>query len=339
MSEINEDLEEFWNVLYELNAETDAENQVEKDAAKSKMEITEKARKLLAGKTLADVRLLKASIAAKLAQKDVPIDYDYWGVMLNIVTAQYKRLRIEELHSKHSVPISQKADFKVFAPNERIFAKMDSTATRSSSKSQAQASNAAAAATKQNAAPIAVTEDSLIDSIAADVKRYTFFDSSHQAKRMYHEEANKRLHDDEQIFEMEVELATQSHAEYTVPAIKPRYFAKVRAVYEWNKYNQTHYDIDNPPPKTIVGYQFRVFYPLLKDSTKAPHYRIESSAIDEGRHSCILRFVASEPYADLGFRIISDDWDLSAKHGFRCYFEDCVLYLRFNLRKSHHRSK
>ena len=30
---------------------------------------------------------------------------------------------------------------------------------------------------------------------------------------------------------------------------KPRYFNRVHTGYEWNKYNQTHYDHDNPPPK------------------------------------------------------------------------------------------
>ena len=28
--------------------------------------------------------------------------------------------------------------------------------------------------------------------------------------------------------------------------------------FEWNKYNQTHYDIDNPPPKIVQGYKFNV---------------------------------------------------------------------------------
>ena len=28
--------------------------------------------------------------------------------------------------------------------------------------------------------------------------------------------------------------------------------------YEWNKYNQTHYDTDNPPPKVVQGYKFNV---------------------------------------------------------------------------------
>ena len=32
---------------------------------------------------------------------------------------------------------------------------------------------------------------------------------------------------------------------------KPRFFNTVQTGYEWNKYNQTHYDLDNPPPKTV----------------------------------------------------------------------------------------
>ena len=32
----------------------------------------------------------------------------------------------------------------------------------------------------------------------------------------------------------------------------PKYFNRVHTGYDWNKYNQTHYDGDNPPPKTVV---------------------------------------------------------------------------------------
>ena len=32
---------------------------------------------------------------------------------------------------------------------------------------------------------------------------------------------------------------------------KPRFFNTIQTGYEWNKYNQTHYDVDNPPPKTV----------------------------------------------------------------------------------------
>ena len=46
---------------------------------------------------------------------------------------------------------------------------------------------------------------------------------------------------------------------------KPKYFNRVHTGYEWNKYNQTHYDHDNPPPKVVQGYKFNIFYPDLID--------------------------------------------------------------------------
>jgi len=39
---------------------------------------------------------------------------------------------------------------------------------------------------------------------------------------------------------------------------KPRYFNRVITGFEWNKYNKTHYDPDNPPPKVVLGYKFNV---------------------------------------------------------------------------------
>ena len=48
---------------------------------------------------------------------------------------------------------------------------------------------------------------------------------------------------------------------------KPRYLNRVKTGWDWNKYNQTHYDFDNPPPKIIQGYKFTVFYPDLIDKT------------------------------------------------------------------------
>jgi len=56
---------------------------------------------------------------------------------------------------------------------------------------------------------------------------------------------------------------------------KPKYFNRVHTGYEWSKYNQTHYDHDNPPPKIVQGYKFNIFYPDLVDKSKAPTYGIE----------------------------------------------------------------
>ena len=40
--------------------------------------------------------------------------------------------------------------------------------------------------------------------------------------------------------------------------------------FEWNKYNQTHYDTDNPPPKIVQGYKFNVSSSLLHQSITHP---------------------------------------------------------------------
>lgn len=57
---------------------------------------------------------------------------------------------------------------------------------------------------------------------------------------------------------------------------KPRYFNRVHTGFEWNKYNQTHYDMDNPPPKIVQGYKFNIFYPDLIDKSSTPQYFLVS---------------------------------------------------------------
>ena len=108
---------------------------------------------------------------------------------------------------------------------------------------------------------------------------------------------------------------------------KPRYFNRVKTGYDWNKYNQTHYDHDNPPPKTVQGYKFNIFYPDLIDKTTSPQYFLEPADSNE---FCILRFRSGPPYEDIAFKIINREWNRSRKRGFRCTFERGVLSLYFN---------
>lgn len=151
----------------------------------------------------------------------------------------------------------------------------------------------------------------------------SFVDNSQQARKMYNRESGQRLNDDEQLLTIEDDPSEQG--------IKPRFYSKVRAIYEWNKYNQTHYDVDNPPPKTIVGYEFHIFYPLLAQSTTStPHFKI----IKKDFNNYLLKFIAGEPYRDISFPIVSGDWDTSGKHGFRSQFDDGVLFLKFNLKRN-----
>ncbi|KAL6894268.1 hypothetical protein ACP4OV_008366 [Aristida adscensionis] len=116
---------------------------------------------------------------------------------------------------------------------------------------------------------------------------------------------------------------------------KPKYFNRVHTGYEWNKYNQTHYDHDNPPPKIVQGYKFNIFYPDLVDKSKAPTYRIEKDG--STGDTCLIRFHAGPPYEDIAFRIVNKEWEYSHKKGFKCTFERGILHLYFNFKRYRYR--
>ncbi|KAH6832638.1 cactus-binding carboxy-terminal [Perilla frutescens var. hirtella] len=116
---------------------------------------------------------------------------------------------------------------------------------------------------------------------------------------------------------------------------KPKYFNRVHTGYEWNKYNQTHYDHDNPPPKIVQGYKFNIFYPDLVDKQKAPTYTIEKDG--DSAETCIIRFHAGPPYEDIAFRIVNKEWEYSHKKGFKCTFERGILHVYFNFKRYRYR--
>jgi len=163
---------------------------------------------------------------------------------------------------------------------------------------------------------------------------------------LYEREVARGVGDNEEIFAGEEEVQTASKSQWSnkYRPRKPRYFNRVQMGYEWNKYNQTHYDHDNPPPKVVQGYKFNIFYPDLIDKQKAPTYRIEreggrkrgqSFAPAGEDDTCLIRFIAGAPYEDLAFRIVDKEWDYSAKRerGFKSSFEKGILQLHFQLKK------
>ena len=60
--------------------------------------------------------------------------------------------------------------------------------------------------------------------------------------------------------------------------------------YEWNKYNQTHYDSDNPPPKVVQGYKFNILYHDLIDKSKAPSYAVEVDPSCKDGSTVLIRY-------------------------------------------------
>ena len=167
---------------------------------------------------------------------------------------------------------------------------------------------------------------------------------------LFDQEVARGVEEDEEVFAGEEPLISNLSNQ---PAgkdrpRKPRYFNRVQMGYEWNKYNQTHYDHDNPPPKVVQGYKFHLFYPDLIDTTKAPTYKIireggrkknESVAPAGEEDMCVVHFMAGPPYKDVAFRIVDREWDFSAKNdrGFKSTFENGILTLHFSFKKVYYR--
>lgn len=159
-------------------------------------------------------------------------------------------------------------------------------------------------------------------------------DFSQATTALYEREVARGVNEDEEIFTAEESVASGTKPQWAdkYRPRKPRYFNRVQMGYEWNKYNQTHYDHDNPPPKVVQGYKFNIFYPDLIDKSKAPTFKIirehgrkrgESFAPAGEEDTCLIRFIAGPPYEDIAFRIVDKEWDYSAKRdrGFRSSFD------------------
>ncbi|KAG6512256.1 cactin-like [Zingiber officinale] len=112
---------------------------------------------------------------------------------------------------------------------------------------------------------------------------------------------------------------------------KPEYLNLIRTGFVWNKYNRTHYDRDNPPPKIVQGYKFNLFFPDLVDKSKVPQYVFEKDGTSTD--TCLLRFYSGPPYQDIVFRIVNKDLEYSPKKGFMSTFDNGTLRLYFNFKQ------
>jgi len=116
---------------------------------------------------------------------------------------------------------------------------------------------------------------------------------------------------------------------------KPRFFNRVHTGYEWNKYNQNHYDQDNPPPKVVQGYKFNIFYPDLIDVTVTPEYIV--TPCEDDKNFAVLRFKAGPPYEDIAFKIVNREWECAGRKGFRCQFNNKIFQLYFHFKRYRYR--
>lgn len=148
-------------------------------------------------------------------------------------------------------------------------------------------------------------------------------------------EAKKGMGDDEASFAVESALEQTYEWSDKYRPRKPRYYNRVHTGFEWNKYNQTHYDIDNPPPKIVQGYKFNIFYPDLIDKKFTPQYKL--TPCEDNPDFCILRIHAGPPYEDIAFRIVNKEWEYGYKRGFKCQFHNNIFQLWFHFKRLRYR--
>ena len=155
-------------------------------------------------------------------------------------------------------------------------------------------------------------------------------------ERSMQKEAQKGMSADEAIFSVEstIDKPVYLWSDKYRPR-KPRYFNRVHTGFEWNKYNQTHYDMDNPPPKIVQGYKFNIFYPDLINKNSTPQYTVTPCA--DNRDFAILRFHAGPPYEDIAFKIVNREWEYSYKKGFRSQFHNNIMQLWFHFKRYRYR--
>ncbi|KAK8802156.1 hypothetical protein WA158_006550 [Blastocystis sp. Blastoise] len=175
--------------------------------------------------------------------------------------------------------------------------------------------------------------DNIITNILITSKNYMQLDTygDYDEETLYKSEASKGMDENEAQMKDEYMLPRTLYAwEDKYKPRKPKYFNRVKTGYDWNKYNQKHYDPDNPPPKSIQGYRFNIFYPDLINKNKAPQFYLEP-ANEEG--FCVIRFHAGPPYEDIAFKIKNREWEKGRNRGFKCIFEKGIMHLHFDYKR------
>ncbi|KAK3397450.1 mid region of cactin-domain-containing protein [Sordaria brevicollis] len=349
--ETNRRNKEYWNALSILCE--DKRNKLKPQGAEGRAVNTVAADvdKILAPKTLEQLEGLEKQIRAKL-QSNEPIDTDYWESLLKSLLVYKAKAKLKQvcLEIKAArVELLKAKDPERAKALEEADGLPDAALPSTSGPSRAMARPAASTSTTALAASASNSSTAPPPGTARFASTGNE-DFSQATKALYDREVARGFLEGEEIFTAEESLTSNPKpvwADKYRPR-KPRYFNRVLMGYEWNKYNQTHYDHDNPPPKVVQGYKFNIFYPDLIDKTKAPTFKIireggrrrgESFAPAGKEDTCLIRFVAGPPYEDIAFRIVDREWDYSAKkeRGFKSSFDKGILQLHFQFKKIYYR--
>lgn len=328
---------------------------------------------LLRPKTYEELVRLESQISRKLSSKE-PIDTDYWQQLLESLLVYKAKAKLRKFYQsvldRRVENLRQQNTRAAVRERDRFLGNLQSDASRDRDLDMTEPildlnlfgrhttpidEHSFLQAIDRARAKFLTSGEKCVDSKADshqedDATKHKPLPTPPKYSSSFDKEVAKGIEEDEEVFASEERVETKhdnSGKSYYKPR-KPRYFNRVQMGYDWNKYNQTHYDHENPPPKVVQGYKFHIFYPDLIDPSKAPTYKIireggrkkgESVAPAGEEDTCIIRFMSGPPYEDVAFRIVDRDWDYSAKHdrGFNSTFEDGILTLHFSFKKVYYR--
>ncbi|KAI0004693.1 mid region of cactin-domain-containing protein [Xylariaceae sp. FL0662B] len=346
--ETNKRNKEYWTALQTLCADRRQKLQPMGPEARAVSSVISDVDKILGPKNLEQLEKLEGQIQAKLHSDEV-MDTDYWEQLL-------KSLLIFKAKAKLKIIYEAIKENRVKQLSEKNPEKAIAVATSDTPVAAVAISNSRdGPATSLPKSKPAVVNQSSGDMNSAPPGTARFAPSANEdfsqaTKALYEREVARGVSENEEIFTAEETVPTAAKPQWADKhrPRKPRYFNRVQMGYEWNKYNQTHYDHDNPPPKVVQGYKFNIFYPDLIDKTKAPTFKIirehgrrrgESFAPAGEEDTCLIRFIAGPPYEDIAFRIVDREWDYSAKkdRGFKSSFDKGILQLHFQFKKIYYR--
>lgn len=277
---------------------------------------------------------LREGIEKKL--KGPNVDTDYWTDLLNELDQVILKRKLDELNNELKERLKRDAKSRGFQVLEFYFSDYKSGQLN-----------------LQVSQDVVKIEEELEEHEHEEEKKTIVtvnWDNCPSALALLEQEQTRHVGKDELPFNTEAEDLLQKQEIVQFPnwqtkypnlkARKPRFFNRVRMNYVWNKYNQTHYDTSNPPPKVVQGFRFNIFYPELLQNASNPNflptYRREIDPTDPENNE-IVRFSAGPPYYDVIFRIPKEEWDMSSQHGFKCIFERGALRLHFWFRSQRYR--
>ncbi|KAH6608892.1 hypothetical protein Trco_002238 [Trichoderma cornu-damae] len=308
----------YWEALRTLCADRRAKLDPQGHEGRVVNSVADDIDKILAPKSFDQLETLEQQIKAKLRSNE-DIDTDYWEQLLRSLRVWKAKATLARIAEDIEASKSERRAKR--APRPQDPSGISGLPVGGISSSSHNSGGALAPTNK------------------VDTSETGKADDSQATRALYDREAARGVSENEEVFAAEEALPRGSKPRQWTGkyhARRPRYFNRVQMGYEWNKYNQTHYDHDNPPPKVVQGYKFNIFYPDLVDKTKAPTFKIirehgrrrgESFAAAGEVDTCLIRFIAGPPYEDIAFRIVDREWDYSAKkeRGFRSSF-DKIFY-------------